>query len=144
MDEWDIEEKKKLALVVMEHVEMQKAYGRVIDAKTIMRAWQRKFINRFTVDQIIYALDKYSDKHDDFPSPSNIIDILEPEQPKVTEAAFIEAQKWQEKNGWPMFSDAQITIDRYRKQNKEAAKIYKIECEKVAQIVNGAVKQIST
>jgi hypothetical protein len=143
MDEWSIEEKKKLAVVVYEHVEMQKAYGRTIDAKVIMRAWQRKFINRFTIDQIIYALDKYSDKRDDFPSPSNIIEILEPQAPVITEAQFVEAQKWQERNGWPIFSDAQITIDKYRKQNDDKHTAFRIEKQEIQSLVSDSVKMIS-
>lgn len=38
---------------------------------------------------------------------------------QITEAQFVAAQKYQEAHGWPLFSEAQGIIDRYRKQNQE-------------------------
>lgn len=141
--EWSIEDKRKLATVVNEHVEMQKAYGRVINAKVVMRAWQRKFIQRFTVDQIIYAIDKYSDTRDDFPSPANIINILEPQEPLITEAQYVEAQKWQQRNGYPIFSDAKDIIEKYKKQNEDNHESYKAATSEIKKL-NGANKNLLT
>ncbi len=123
---------------------MQKAYGRQLNAKLIMQGWEIKFSERFTVEQLLYALDKYTDKHDDFPSPANLIEILQPEEPTVTEAQFIAAQKWQERNhDWSQYTEASETIAAYRKQNDEKRAEYSIVCEKVRQIANASVKRIN-
>lgn len=113
-----------------------------MNPKLVMQGWQIKFAGRFTVDQILYALDVYTDKNDDFPSPHNLIAILEPEPPRVTEAQFIEAQKWQERNGYPMFSDAKDTIDAYHKQRQDEQEKYKIQNEHLLKLAGNSVKKI--
>jgi len=123
---------------------MQKAYGREMNARIVMQGWEIKFAGRFTIEQILYALDVYTDKHDDFPSPANLIEILQPEEPKVSEAQFIAAQKWQERNNdWSAYTDAAETISRYRRQNEEKREVYQITCEKVAQLAASSVKRIN-
>ena len=75
---------------------------------------------------------------------NNIVNILEPEEPKVTEAQFVEAQKWQERNkNWSEFTDAADTIKRYRKQNDEARQNHTIQCEKIKEIAAASVKRIN-
>lgn len=141
---WTDDEKRALAAVTFPLIEMQKAYGRQMNAKLIMQGWQIKFAGRFSIEQLLYALDKYTDRHDDFPSPSNLIDILEPEEPRVTEAQFIAAQKWQDRNNdWSQYTDAAETISRYRRQNDEKREVFQITCEKVKQLAASSVKRIN-
>lgn len=123
-------------------MEMQKQYGRKMDPKLVMQGWEIKFAGRFTVDQLLFALDVYTDKHDDFPSPNNLIAILEPEEPRVTEAQFIEAQKWQERNGFPMFSDAKDTIERYKAQDREKRENHTVQCEKIRAIAQNSYRRL--
>lgn len=141
---WNLDEKRALASVTFPLIEMQKAYGRQMNAKLVMQGWEIKFAGRFSIEQILYALDKYTDKHDDFPSPANLIEILEPEEPRVTEAQFIAAQKWQERNNdWSQYTEAAETISRYRRQNEEKREVFQITCEKVKQLAASSVKRIN-
>ena len=141
---WSVDEKRALAAVTFPLIEMQKSYGRSMDAKIVMQGWEIKFAGKYTVEQILYALDRYTDKRDDFPSPANLIAILDPEEPKVTESQFVEAQKWQERNkNWSAYTDAAETITNYKRQNEEKKQDYKITCEKVKAIAAASVKRIN-
>lgn len=128
---WTEAEKKKLAGVIFPLIAMQKQYGRTMDAKIVMQGWQMKLAGRYSIEQILYALDIYSDKRDDFPTPANLISILSPEPPRISEAAFIEAQKWQERNGFPMCSEARDTIDRYKNQQMDNFDRYEAEVDEI-------------
>lgn len=139
---WTAEEKKRLASVTFPLIATQRQYGQSMDAKLVMQGWELKLSGRFTVDQILYALDKYTDRRDDFPTPANLIQILEPEEPKVSEAQFVEAQRWQERNGYPMFSDAKDTIERYKRQNEEKREVYYIECKKISHLVSNSYNRV--
>jgi len=116
-------------------MEMQKAYGQKYDPKVTMQAWEYKLAGRFSIEQIIYALDKYTDKHEDFPTPKNIIEILNPEAPRISEAEFVAAQKWQERNAFPVFSDAKDVIDKYNEQEHKKRGDFNIECKKLKELV---------
>lgn len=140
---WTNDEKKALAAFCFPLIEMQNQYGQQRDPKVLLKGWELKLAKRFTVEQILYAVDKYTDSNDDFPTVSDVINILEPQEPQVTEAQFVEAQKCQERNNWPMMSDAQDTIDRYRRQQEEKREKFEIESEEIKQIVNNSVKKIS-
>ena len=95
---WTADEKRAIAAITFPLIEMQKQYGKQLNAKLLMQGWEIKFGGRFSIEQLLYALNIYTDKHSDFPAPSDLIAILEPEPPKVTESEFIAAQKWQERN----------------------------------------------
>lgn len=115
-----------------------------MDAKLLMQGWEIKFAGRYAVEQILYALDQYTDKHSDFPAPADLIAILEPEEPKITEAQYIEAQKWQKRNNnYSKYTDAAETIAAYRDQNTAKRDAYRIGCDKVRQIALASVKRIN-
>ena len=111
---WRDDEKRALAAVMFPIIQMQKQYGRDMDERVIMRGWEIKLAGRYPVHDIIRAVDIYTDSRDDFPSPANIIQILDPEPTKVTESQFIAAQKWQERNNnYSEFTAAADTIREY-------------------------------
>ena len=141
---WTDDEKRRLCSVTFPLIEMQKQYGREIDAKLVMRGWEVKLAGRFSIDQILFALDRYTDKRDDFPTPANLINILQPEEPEITEAQFIEAQKWQERNrDYSKYSAASETIHLYKRQKEEKSREAHVTCQKVHQLAASCVKKIS-
>lgn len=97
----------------------------------------------FTADQVCYAMKKHLLTNDDFPKPCHIVEILQPKEKLITEAEYVQACKWQERNGFPVFSDALDIIEAYRKQNNETRKQQRIENEKVQAMVSNSVKRIS-
>jgi len=59
-----------------------------------------KLEHRYSVDRVIFALNEYTDRKNDIPSPADIINHIDPEPPRITEAQYIAAQKFQERNGY--------------------------------------------
>lgn len=104
--------------------------------------FELKLQSKFSAEQVIYALDKYTDTHNDIPSPADIINMLNPAKHLITEAQFVEAQKWQERNGYPVFSDALTTIETYHKQNNDKRDEFKIENENIAALVSGSANKM--
>lgn len=141
---WDLQDKKRIADAVIPLMETQKLYGKEINAKLLMQAWENKFSKRFTVDQILYALDAYTDRHDDFPTPANLITILQPAEPQITQSQFIAAQDWQKRNkDYSAYTPEAILIADYRKQNDEKKEVFQIGCEKVKALAGNTLKRIS-
>ncbi len=108
-----------------------------------MKGWEAILAPKYSGDQIVYALTKYAlERGDDFPSPKNLHEILNPPKPRITEAQFVEAQKWQERNGYPMFSDAKETIDDYKEQEKEKQQVWKFENQELLALSGNAIQRI--
>lgn len=140
---WTVDEKKALAAVTFPMIEMQKQYGRKMDPKLVMQGWEIKFAGRFTIEQILYALDRYTDQSSDFPAPADIVNILEPKEPEITTAQYVAAQDWQKRNGYPMFSDAKETIDRYEAQQGKKAENFNVQCDEIKKMASAYVKRIN-
>ena len=111
---------------------MQKQYGKKMDAKVVMKGWEIKLAGKYTVDQVLYALDQYTNQHDDFPTPANIIQILEPEKPRITQAQYIQACKEYEAGGYNKYSDAGLLKRAYEKQEDEDSAAFKEKKDHVA------------
>lgn len=115
---WSPEQKRQLASVCFPLIQMQKQYGRNMDEKIIMQGWEIKLSKRFTIEQIIFAVDKYTDRNDDFPTPSDIINILDPEPAEISRAEYIEAKKWLERNNYNEFSEQHEIVKNFEKQER--------------------------
>lgn len=119
--QWNNEDKKALATVVVPLIEMQKAYGRKLDMKIILRGWQSLLEDKYTVDQVVRALKQYALERDDFPSPSNIHQILKVKEPRVTYAEYKAALESQRRNGdFSEFSYEASIIHDYNNQEKDS------------------------
>ena len=135
---WTVEDKKMIATMILPLAEMQKAYGRILDVKLVMSGWEMALSGLYTADQICYALKEYVLKKSDFPTPADINNILNPPKPRITEAEFVRAQKWQENNGYPIFSEALDVIKGYKEQEQGKRTDYKSKCESVNAITKQA------
>jgi hypothetical protein len=97
----------------------QKAYGKQIDVDGIYSYMQRKLEKLYSVAQIINAIDVYTDRNDDIPTPSDIINIITPVK-KINQSEYIEALKQRDadrKNGCSsQFSWASSIIADYHAQ----------------------------
>ena len=85
------------------------------------------------------ALDEYTDRKNDIPAPADVIEILAPPTPRITEAEYIAALRYQERNGYPQFSPEKFIIDDYKAQRegaREAVKAPMIETKSVKAIGN--------
>lgn len=67
----------------------QKGYGeKPEDADIRDRYFQRK-LGRFTFDQVLEAMDRYTDVKSDIPSPADIIQILDPEPEPLSNSMYV-------------------------------------------------------
>lgn len=94
------------------------------------------------MDQVLYGLKKFMKTARDMPVPADINNILNPAKPKITEAQYIQACKSQERNGFPMFSDAKLIKEEYEAQEKGARENHDIQCRKIKHLANNSVKRI--
>ena len=101
-----------------------------------------KLENKFSAKQVVYAIDKYTDTKNDIPAPADIINILTPEEPKITHAQYMEALEAQKRNGYPQFSSEAYLIKDYKKQQNEKADIAEQENNKIMQLASNSVKRI--
>lgn len=131
---WTDDEKRRLATVAYALMATQK-YTQGQDKKVVMRGWEMKLAGKFTIDQIIYALDKYTDRNDDFPSPADIIKILNPATPRITESQYIQACKAIEAAGYydNYGHNEQIKKD-YENQNAEDFEHHEINKRRIQEV----------
>ena len=126
---WTQSEAAQIIKMLSVLINGQKAYGKDYSVKDTFAYYELKLQGKFSAEQILYALDKYTDTHNDIPAPSDIINMLKPQEPRVTEAQYVNACKEQERDGFPQFSVAYMTIADYKKQNYEEKETYEMITE---------------
>ena len=119
-------------------IDGQKAFGKKHNIKDVFEYYKLKLGRKYPAALVLEALDEYTDRHNDIPAPSDIIGILSPQKPRITEAEFVQAHKWQENNGYPIFSEALDVINGYKEQEQCKRSEYKVKCEKIAAITKQA------
>jgi hypothetical protein len=124
---WTGSEKAELTKCLAVVCEGQKAYGKEVNLQSILDYFVMKFEGRHTVKEVIYAIGKYTDIKNDIPTPADILIILNPKPPEITQTEYIAAGKWQEQNGFPIFSAALDIIEAYEKQQRLARESYREE-----------------
>ena len=60
-----------------------------------------KLNGRFSAQDVLAAIDVYTDRASDIPQPADLIKIMTPEKPKITQAEFIYAQEQHRLEGYP-------------------------------------------
>lgn len=121
---------------------MQNAYGRKVNAKLVMKGWENNLSSEYTGFQVAYAVNEYSKKHEDYPTPKGIRDILNPQEPEISDVEYLQACKEYERNNFNEFSNAYDIIQKYKNQKNQKRENFKIECEEIKKIVSQSYKQI--
>jgi hypothetical protein len=131
---WTASEKAELAKVLTVICNGQKAYGKEVILADVYAYFEMKLQGRHSVSQVIYAIGKYTDSKNDIPAPSDVLNILNPKPPEITQTEYLSAKKWQEQNGYPLFSDALDTIEAFEKQERLKRESYQTEVKTIAQL----------
>lgn len=139
---WQENEIDKLGAALAFAYKAQNTYKEPLDLKDRVYGWKFILEDEFTVEQVLYGLKKFLKRKTVMPVPADIYNILNPDEPRVTEAQFVAAQKWQERNGYPVFSDALDVIDKYNKQENSKRDNFKIRSDQIKQIVSNNIKKI--
>ena len=139
---WQASDKEKLTKVLAIIINGQKTYGKDYSIIDTFAYFQFKLESKYSVEQVIYALDSYTDTKNDIPNPADIISILSPVKPRIRESEYIQACKTQERNGFPMYSYESVLIKEYKEQTSQDQEDFYIEDEKVKKLAIDSIKRI--
>lgn len=138
-----MDEKKQISLALSFLAENQKIYGKDINIEMLVAGFEFAMADDFEVVQILHGMKIYMKTKSDMPAPADIINILKPQEARITEAEYVNAVKYQERHNWhDMFSDAQMVIDKYREQEKQDRGEKKKYNDEILKIAGNAVKRI--
>ena len=94
----------------------QKPYGKEYSVSDTFLYYKMKLDGKYTAEQIMKAVDIYTDKKNDVPAPADIIQILNPPEKQITYAEYKYALEQHAAEGYPMFGYFGGVIKDYQKQ----------------------------
>ena len=94
----------------------QKPYGKEYSVSDTFLYYKMKLDGKYTAEQIMKAVDIYTDKKNDVPAPADIIQILNPPEKQITYAEYKHALDQHAAEGYPMFGYFGGVIKDYQKQ----------------------------
>ena len=116
---WNQSEQEELIKTLAIVIRGQKTFAEQ-SVKDAFAYFKMKLEKRFTVEQVINAIDIWTDKSREVPVPADIIAILQPEPKQITQAEFIHAQKVLDRAGYyNSYSPEAILIREYKAQQEE-------------------------
>ena len=101
----------------------QNAYGSEKEYDMRVDFWVKKLEPRYSVNEVLGAMDMFTDRNNDMPVPADIINILSPEPKKITTAEFIHAKQQWELEGFPSYSFYAIVVKDYEKQEGQEREV---------------------
>jgi hypothetical protein len=115
---WNDDDKKKIFEAFSVAMAIQNSYGKEIDAKATLKAWEYVMAGEYTADQVCAAIHTHIKQSSAFPTPADLIKIINPPARKITQAEYIAALEYQKNNGYPNFSYEKYLIDDYVRQSQ--------------------------
>lgn len=112
---WTDEEKTEIAKALSVMAIIQKSYGKEIDVKNTVKAWEF-IMEDYTANQVIAAMQAYMRKSNDIPTPADLIKIINPPERTITYAEYKHALEQHALEGYPMFGYYGQVIKDYDKQ----------------------------
>jgi len=142
---WTTEDKTKILQVFSVMATIQKAYGRDIDVKPTLQAWEYLMASQFTAEQVVSAMELYMRQSSDMPAPSDIIALMTPPPPaKITQAEFIHAKEQWKLDGYPPYGQHRMIVKQFEaEQAAERDPVAPIEDKRILEIVQNSVKRIA-
>lgn len=113
---WTDNEKTEIAKNLAVMATIQKKYGREINVKDTVRAWEFVMGMKYTAEQVISAMQAYMQISSDIPSPADLIKIIDPPPAKITYAQYKHALEQHALEGYPAFGYYGQMIKDYEKQ----------------------------
>lgn len=141
---WTEDKKREILKTFTVMATIQKTYGREIDIRPTLQAWEALLAGEYSGEQVNRAMAAYMLKSSDMPSPADIARMITPETPKVSQAEFIHAKDQWAKEGYPSYSYYAMIVKQFEKENAEdRAPNPPIEDKRILDIVKASVKKIS-
>lgn len=101
----------------------QKAYGKDYSVADTFLYYKMKLDGKYSADKILKAVDIYTDRKNDVPAPSDIIQIINPPAKQITYAEYKNALEQHALEGYPMFGYYGGVIKDYNKQQSAESDI---------------------
>lgn len=120
----------------------QNAYGTEQQFSQRFDFWVMKLERKYTVNQILHALDIYTDKNSDIPTPSDIIKLLSPEPTRISNAEFIHAKEQWKLEGYPSYSYYAGIVKEYEKQQGDSRNIEPIADIPLNKLIGDITKKL--
>jgi len=114
---WTDQEKTKLAKALAVLAIIQKSYGKQIDVKATIQAWEFVMAEKYRAEQVLMAIKVYMGKSSDIPAPADLIKIITPPEKQITYAEYKHALEHHALEGYPMFGYHGQVIKDYNKQH---------------------------
>jgi len=131
-----------IAGVVMPLIEMQKAYGRNLDMKIVLRGWEMVMADNYTGKQVVDALQVYIKRNSDFPAPADLIKIIDPPKRKITFQEYYHACEQHKLEGYPQFGYYKQIMNEYTGEEEAPKETFKIENNSVRELLSNSIKRI--
>lgn len=120
----------------------QNAYGTEKQFEQRFDFWVMKLEGRFTVSQILQALDIYTDRYSGVPTPSDIIKIIAPEPAKITQTEYITAKENWAREGFKSHCYWKGVMNDFEKQEGESRQIEPIAEAPLSQLIGDITKKL--
>ena len=140
---WTQSEAAQIVKVLSILINGQKTYGKDYSVSDTFAYYEMKLQNKFSAQQVLFAMDKYTDTKNDIPAPSDIINILNPAKPKISTADYIAARDNQRRNGYPQFSTDYMLIQEYEVQESDKQTEHKEVSNELTRLAGNSVKRIT-
>ena len=118
---WNASDQANIVKMLSVILNNQKSFGKEVSINDTFEFFKMKLDGKYTANQVLGAIDRYTDQNADIPTPADIIAILSPPKRKITQAEYIAALEWQKNNGYPSYSYEKYLIDDYMGQDREDA-----------------------
>lgn len=140
---WNNTDIENLAKMLTMTYKGQNTYKEPLDIADRVLFWRFVLEEKYTMDQVFYAVKEFVKNNSNMPVPADINNILNPPKPEISQAEYIAAKDWQKRNGYPMFSDALDTIQAYEKQEQGKREDYKSKNEEINAIAKQTARRLS-
>lgn len=112
---WTDAEKTEIAKVLAVMAIIQKSYGRELDVKNTVKAWEF-IMGDCPANKVVNAMQVYMRQSNDIPSPADLLKIIKPPEKQITYAEYKHALEQHALEGYPMFGYYGQVIKDYNKQ----------------------------
>jgi len=117
---WNIETSNKILYLVQKVCDLEKTYGGPQkDSQEICRHLKTFLAERYSAEQVLWALENLIRENTRVPLPSEIETWLNPEKKKISTQEYLQAKRDFERNGRNEFSKEGILIKEYHDQDDQ-------------------------
>lgn len=117
-------------------------YGKGADLDVYLNKYRLYFDGKYSVSAIVEAIHKHCERKNHIPKVADLIAILNPEKPKITQAEFIHAKKQWELEGYKPFSYYGQTVKEFEAQEEKSRNIEPVADIPLAEVTESVKRKL--